>query len=102
MASLGSNAADATSAMPAVCASVINGMAAKLTRRPAKVTRENRRAATGSNAASAHTEASRSAAAGRAHRGPRRQSRAHCAPITIPVVAPNVSRKPASKSANGL
>ena len=56
-----------TAAIPAICTTVINGMAAKLTMRPAKVTREKTNAPIGSSAISAQADAIRSAAGGRSH-----------------------------------
>ena len=46
-----------TTAMPAICATAIIGIARKLSARPAKVTRENTRAPTGKSIASAATDA---------------------------------------------
>ena len=61
--------------MPAICASVISGMAAKFTIRPAKVTRENTNAPIGSSAISAHADAANNAAGARSHGDGRKGAR---------------------------
>ena len=60
----GASLASATVTMPASCTTVISGIAAKLTSRPANVTREKTNAPTGSSAISAQSEAANSAATG--------------------------------------
>ena len=57
------DAAAASVAIDAVCATTISGMAAKFRISPASVIRENSRALTGASASSAHAVATNSAAA---------------------------------------
>src|SRR5438046_8545640 len=55
-----------TTAIPAICATPINGIARKFSARPANVTRENASAPTGNSMASAAADAANMATAGRA------------------------------------
>jgi hypothetical protein len=88
--------------MPPICTTDISGTAAKLNTSPASVSREKNSGPRGSSATSAAADAANSPTAGRTSRGPPTEATTRGTPITMAIVAPNVSRKPASSSASGL
>ena len=98
-----------TAIMPAICVTVISGMAAKFSRSPATVTREKCNAPIGKSASSAQIVAAsspagaatrrRTAAGSGAARSPQRISRA--TPSSRPAVAPNVNWNPGSSNDSG-